>query len=90
MKLCLQFLVRGLIIAGLCLTAAARLPATDFILTIGGGYRPESNQASLEANVLFFEQVLQAQHTGTRTQDIFFGNGNDKACGRAPGARRSG
>lgn len=77
MKLSLQFFAGGLTLVALCITPLAQLPATDFILTIGGGYRPESNQASLEANILFFEEVLQAQHTGTRTQDIFFGNGND-------------
>lgn len=77
MNLPLQFFARGLLLVGLCITPLARLPATDFILTIGGGYRPESNQASLEANVLFFEQVLQSQHTGSYTQDIFFANGSD-------------
>ena len=77
MNLSLQFFARRLLLAGLCVAPLARLSATDFILTIGGGYRPESNQASLEANVLFFEQVLQSQHTGSYTQDIFFANGND-------------
>lgn len=79
MKLRLQFFVRGLMLVGLYLTPLIRLSATDFILTIGGGYRPESSQASLEANVLFFEQVLQAKHTGSWDQDIFFANGDDPA-----------
>lgn len=77
MKLSLRPLVRSLTLAGLCSAPLVQLSAKDFILTIGGGYRPQSNQASLEANVLFFEQVLQAQHRGNRTQDIFFANGND-------------
>lgn len=77
MKLSLQFFAGGLMLVALGIAPLAQLLATDFILTIGGGYRAESNQASLEANVLFFEQVLQAQPTRHRSQDIFFGNGND-------------
>ncbi len=37
--------------------------AIDRILTIGGGYAPEGNQASLEANVLFFQKVLATSHS---------------------------
>lgn len=51
--------------------------ATDYFLTIGGGYEPAGNQASLEANVLFFQEVLQEKHTGGRTQATFFADGND-------------
>ncbi len=52
-------------------------PGTDYFLTIGGGYEPSGNQASLEANVLFFQQVLQEKHTGGRTQATFFADGSD-------------
>ncbi len=51
--------------------------ATDYFLTIGGGYQPSANQASLEANVLFFQQVLTEEHRGPRTQATFFADGND-------------
>lgn len=52
-------------------------PGTDYFLTIGGGYEPSGNQASLEANVLFFQDVLQEKHTGGRTQATFFADGSD-------------
>jgi hypothetical protein len=51
--------------------------ATDFFLTIGGGYRPEGNQASLEANVLFYQRILKEKHPGPRVHDLFFADGND-------------
>ncbi len=53
------------------------LRGTDYFLTIGGGYEPSANQASLEANVLFFQEVLKEKHTGGRTQATFFADGND-------------
>lgn len=53
------------------------LLAADYFLTIGGGYNPAGNQASLEANVIFFQQVLGEKHRGTRHHDIFFADGND-------------
>ncbi len=37
--------------------------ATDHILTIGGGYAQQGNQASLEANVIFFQRLLATRHT---------------------------
>ncbi|MEI8016835.1 MAG: hypothetical protein WCH39_01490 [Schlesneria sp.] len=55
------------------------LCATDYFLTIGGGYNPEGNQASLEANVIFFQQVLDEKHRGMRLHDIFFADGHDTA-----------
>ena len=55
------------------------LSATDYFLTIGGGYNPEGNQASLEANVIFFQQVLDEKHRGMRLHDIFFADGHDTA-----------
>jgi hypothetical protein len=55
------------------------LSAKDYFLTIGGGYNPEGNQASLEANVIFFQQVLDEKHRGLRLHDIFFADGYDTA-----------
>lgn len=57
--------------------SADELRATDYFLTIGGGYQPDGNQASLEANVLFFQDVLLKKHSGGRTQATFFADGND-------------
>ncbi|MCC6511914.1 MAG: hypothetical protein IT423_22640 [Pirellulaceae bacterium] len=49
----------------------------DHILTIGGGYAPEGNQASLEANVLFFQQVIATKHSTPVTHRIQFADGFD-------------
>ena len=56
------------------------LSAADYFLTIGGGYNPSGNQASLEANVVFFQQVLDEKHRGTRSHDIFFADGHEPAA----------
>ncbi|MCA9131133.1 MAG: hypothetical protein KDB22_28810 [Planctomycetales bacterium] len=57
-----------------CSLAAPAL-ATDYFLAIGGGYSPEGNQASLEANVLFFQQVLRTSHRGPSSTSVFFADG---------------
>ncbi|HET6423985.1 MAG TPA: hypothetical protein VFG20_09900 [Planctomycetaceae bacterium] len=54
--------------------------ATDYVFTIGGGYAPSGNQASLEANVLFFQQVLRDQHPGSLRHEIYFADGRDNAA----------
>ncbi len=61
----------------LCFIDQQVLLATDYFLTIGGGYQPSANQASLEANVLFFQKVLLEKHSGSRTQATFFADGID-------------
>ncbi|HUQ69110.1 MAG TPA: hypothetical protein VM165_06295 [Planctomycetaceae bacterium] len=63
-----------------CMAYAPPLCATDYFLTIGGGYDPTGNQASLEANVQFFQQVLAEKHRGPRRHDIFFADGHDPAA----------
>lgn len=65
----------GLLTVSLCIPIPEAC-GTDFFLTIGGGYRPESNQASLEANVLFFQSVLRERHRGSRNEAVFFADGN--------------
>ena len=50
----------------------------DYLLTIGGGYAPSGNQASLEANVVFFQQVVRDRHTATTEHLIYFADGFDK------------
>src|SRR3954468_24988575 len=52
-------------------SAAAR----DFFLTIGGGHSRESNQASLEKNVLFYQQLLAAQHVPAEQRWVYFASG---------------
>lgn len=66
-----------LLVAGLLVCPATPLLATDYFLTIGGGYNPSGNQASLEANVVFFQQVLKEKHPGAMKHDIFFADGDD-------------
>lgn len=63
----------------LLFVGAGPLEATEYFLTIGGGYRPEGNQASLEANVLFYQRVLKEKNPGPRVHDLFFADGNDPA-----------
>src|SRR3954471_20758098 len=49
--------------------------ARDFFLTIGGGHSRDSNQASLERNVLFYEQVLKEQKIPPAQQSVYFAAG---------------
>jgi hypothetical protein len=51
--------------------------ASDYFLTLGGGYAPSSNQASLEANVLFFQQLLSEQQLANSSHHIYFADGFD-------------
>src|SRR6476660_7939647 len=44
--------------------------ARDFYLTIGGGHSRESNQASLEKNVLFYQHVLKGQNSPAAQQSV--------------------
>jgi len=62
------------------MSCATHLSATDYFLTIGGGYDRSGNQASLEANVGFFQQLLTDKHHGERRHDIFFADGDDPAA----------
>lgn len=48
----------------------------DFYLTIGGGYSPSGNQASLEKNVLLFQRVLREKGLDRFSNDVFFSDGN--------------
>jgi hypothetical protein len=78
-------LLRGEIFAALVmfvagLALAQQSVAADYFLTIGGGYSKTGNQASLEANVVFFQQLLTEKHRGPRRHDIFFADGNDPAA----------
>ena len=66
----------ALVILSGSLGGSDTLFATDYIVTIGGGYVPEQNQASLEANVIFFQSVLDKLHPAKCSHDIFFSDGD--------------
>ncbi|MBI2825320.1 MAG: hypothetical protein HYX69_11600 [Planctomycetia bacterium] len=55
---------------------ASAVAAEDHFLTIGGGYTPSGNQASLEKNVLFFQHVLGDLHLQSAPHEIFFSDGD--------------
>src|SRR3954471_14304972 len=54
---------------------ASGAAARDFFLTIGGGHSRDSNQASLEKNVLFFQQLLKEQKIPAAQQWVYFASG---------------
>ena len=72
---CRWFVVCRLMALGFFLCAPPAM-AEDHFLTIGGGYAPEGNQASLEKNVLFFQQLLVDMHLAGATHDILFSDGD--------------
>lgn len=54
------------------------LQGKDYFITIGGGYTPQQNQASLEANVLFFQKILSEKHPQSIRHSVFFADGHDE------------
>jgi hypothetical protein len=54
--------------------------ARDVFLTIGGGHSRESNQASIERNVLFAQRVLKEQNFPAADQSVYFADGSDAAA----------
>ena len=82
-----EALKRGALAAWLCLMGwccfgdaglggARNAEARDFVLTIGGGYSPSGNQASLERNVLFFRRVVADSGLKPERSDTFFSDGD--------------
>jgi len=71
------FLLWTIFGATLSLSVASPLAAKDHFLTIGGGYDPNGNQASLESNVLMFQRLLAEQRPDHPPHDLFFSDGND-------------
>ena len=62
-----HYLTRTLSVAVLALIlvpaiTTSSLRADDHFLTIGGGYLPSGNQASLERNVLYFQRILEDRY----------------------------
>ena len=78
MKRVLKWLpVFTFILLGFCLLGfPAKLMATDYFLTIGGGYAPTGNQISLEKNVQLFQQLVQERYPDGASHTIFFSDGN--------------
>jgi len=58
-----------------CSLISVPVSAEDHLLTIGGGYSPSGNQASLERNVLFFQRLLKEQDMNRLRHDIYFADG---------------
>ncbi len=75
---CHYIFVRTIVLFA-CLSCGAKNSASDYILTIGGGYEPAGNQASLEANVLFFQKIVRERFRETADHQIFFADGLDPA-----------
>ncbi|MGN6135867.1 MAG: hypothetical protein ACTHOU_15370 [Aureliella sp.] len=69
--------LRWSIVLAIALAVATDSQAADFVWTIGGGYSPEGNQASLEANVLFFRGVIADTHRQRVRHQIHFADGYD-------------
>ncbi len=57
--------------------AASFAHAREFVLTIGGGYSPSGNQASLERNVLLSRRTLDSCGLKPVRSDTFFADGDD-------------
>ncbi len=72
---CLKLLMIALI-AGQIIPISVGF-SRDFFLTIAGGYSPQGNQASLEANVLFFQRLLSTKQLSNATYKIYFADGFD-------------
>ncbi len=73
-----RFRVYHLSVASLAFLAfALSASANDYLLTIGGGYEPAGNQASLEANVLFFQQIVGQEFQGVAKHLVYFADGLD-------------
>ncbi len=66
------------LVLGVMLFAMIASPAIggDYFLTIGGGYAPSGNQASLERNVLFSQRVLEEKNIGLDVQSVYFADGD--------------
>lgn len=65
------------VVCSLSMLAGGTLWASDHLLTIGGGPRPESNQISLENNVRYLQRVLERLKISEIHQKILFSDGGD-------------
>ncbi len=65
----------GILLTWLVISASP-VAGKDVFLTIGGGYAPSGNQASLEKNVLFFQRVIDEQGFDPGACTVFFSDGD--------------
>ncbi|MFN7842613.1 MAG: hypothetical protein ACK5N9_12915 [Pirellula sp.] len=76
---CLTFLMAGLLGAA-SFSGMSQALGKDFFVVIGGGFSPESNQASLEANLIFFQDVLAVRGLAKSRQFYYFADGDDSSA----------
>lgn len=62
------------VIIAIAMCSGSALYARDVFLTIGGGYSPGSNQASIESNVLYSQRVLSSRAADT-VNHVYFADG---------------
>jgi hypothetical protein len=75
---CTCWILGWLGLLGLFGVADSRIAySKDYFLVVGGGYSPESNQASLEANFIFFQDILEQLNKAYEPQFYFFADGDD-------------
>ena len=70
-------LVAAFALCSLTLLIPTNTNAADYFLTVGGGYSPTGNQASLERNVVFIRQILAESYPEGVRHDVYFADGND-------------
>jgi hypothetical protein len=68
-----RFVVTALFVTLVSLASSGQ--ARDFVLTIGGGYSPLGNQASIERNAIFFGELVARRLPDAR-HDVLFSDGN--------------
>jgi hypothetical protein len=73
----MNIMIRTLLFASVLgvLSLVSTADARDFFLTIGGGHSRESDQASLEKNVLFYQLLLKEQNIPAAQQSVYFAAG---------------
>ncbi len=64
-------------VASFVATSSSLAMASDYFLTLGGGYNRAGNQASLEENVLFFQTLLSEKLPAPVQHTVFFADGFD-------------
>ena len=68
---------RLMLVVGALALAGPDAIAKDYFLVIGGGYSPDSNQASIESNVRFFQRTLGRLGSQGAVGEIYFADGPD-------------
>ena len=73
----MRFVMKSLSAVIVLAVSPANALADDYFLTIGGGYFPESNQVSLEKNVLLFDRILDEFYPDGVSQHVYFADGEN-------------